>query len=174
MWGGIIVIKMKAEDYTKNSSSNWFPNHQLHRDLSPNGTEIIVHHWDRNETRGGNIAISVRHVRATTQNDREKRGARAWGASGGSCRGVLAWPRVISNDVSPLAAHPLGLWVASAARVSHRLEQHGKIARARSMLITRITSLHACLLFSCSQSGFNSCWLHTPSRERRERREYEY
>jgi len=29
------------------------------------------------------------------------------------------------------------------------------------MLITRITSSHACLLFSCANLAFNLCWLHT-------------
>lgn len=61
------------------------------------------------------------------------------GASGGSCRGVLAWPRVISCDVPPL--QPSALVVVGAPRLSRRAEQHWRLAGARSMLITH-RSLH--------------------------------
>ena len=64
---------------------------------------------------------------------------------------MLAWPRVISNDVSPSTARPrLDRGWPQHPSCLIDWKKHGKIARARSMLITRITSSHACLLFSCA------------------------
>lgn len=95
----------------------------------------------------------------------EKGGHERRSASEGFRRGVLAWPRVISRDVSPLQRPPAQIVsVASAPpQLFYRVKQHGKIAGARSMLITQITSSHACLLFSHASPRF---WFVLAKRDR--------
>lgn len=89
-----------------------------------------------------NIAISAEHVRAPRHDQ--------MGASGGFCRGLLAWPRVISNDVPPLqpSDHPL----ESASALLGCLAEWNNTRRFAGGKVyvnnTQITSSHACLLFS--------------------------